>query len=350
MLYRLGFEASLTLGNKKSVDIMVALESGDTVTIDVKGLAGKTGWPVDNVRKREKKHFLIFVCFKGKIQDCTVPPEVYVVPSMKLPPLVYHAPGGTRKVITLSKMRKEGGKFCDAWNLLELESHQSLPDPVPLTSSLPQGCPKISPTHMEPTSTSSDRKSIPGTAKMNFSELDEIRNEFLNRWPLVAIKKMTLPEYVGVRNKDTFCQWVETKTAAFGNIKGGTSIKFGIYERLDPNKKPKVYRNDDKYSWWPKYGNDRNTAFKKIKNAVIETIELSGKGEFHLIDDILLMDLFKWKIAFLYSNYGLIPIYKREWLFKIARHLGLRTTRNTKVSEIQSIMMSNMPALRKYNW
>ena len=126
--------------------------------------------------------------------------------------------------------------------------------------------------------------------------------------------------------------------------KGGASVKFGIYERGDPKKKPKVYRNDDKYSWWPKYGNDRNTAFKNIKNAIIETIELSGKSKFHLIDDVPLMDLFKWKISFLYSNHGLIPIFNREWLLKIAGHFGLPATRNTKVSEIQSIMMSDKPA------
>ena len=39
MLHRLGFDASLTLGNKKAVDIVVVRDSGNVVTIDVKGLA-----------------------------------------------------------------------------------------------------------------------------------------------------------------------------------------------------------------------------------------------------------------------------------------------------------------------
>jgi len=56
MLYRLGFDASLTLGNKKSVDIIVVNESGDVLTIDVKRLAGTTSWPVDNVKKFADNH------------------------------------------------------------------------------------------------------------------------------------------------------------------------------------------------------------------------------------------------------------------------------------------------------
>ncbi|MDH5821547.1 hypothetical protein QFW77_00870 [Luteimonas sp. RD2P54] len=41
--YRLGTDANLTLGNKKSVDIVVIRGAGDSLTIDVKGLAGTTG-------------------------------------------------------------------------------------------------------------------------------------------------------------------------------------------------------------------------------------------------------------------------------------------------------------------
>ena len=119
MLHRLGCDASLTLGNKKSVDIVVVRESGNVVTIDVKGLAGTTSWPVDNVKKVAKDHFLVFVSYLGKIGDYTVSPEVYVVPSKKLAPLVYHSPNGKRHVLQLSRMRKDGKQFRDAWQLVK---------------------------------------------------------------------------------------------------------------------------------------------------------------------------------------------------------------------------------------
>ncbi len=78
MLHRLGCDASLSLGNKKSVDIVLVREAGDVVTIDVKGLAGTTSWPVDNVKKKADGHFLVFVSFLGKIGDHNVSPEVYI--------------------------------------------------------------------------------------------------------------------------------------------------------------------------------------------------------------------------------------------------------------------------------
>ena len=119
MLHRFGCDASLTLGNKKSVDIVVVRQAGDVITIDVKGLAGRTSWPVDNVKKKAPDHYLVFVSFLGKIADHTVLPEVYVVPSKRLAPLVYHSPNGGRQVLQLSRMRKDGTEFQDAWHLLK---------------------------------------------------------------------------------------------------------------------------------------------------------------------------------------------------------------------------------------
>jgi hypothetical protein len=119
MLYRMGHNASLTLGNKKSVDIIVIPEKGEPITIDVKGLAGKTSWPVDNVKKVANHHFLIFVSYLYKITEHSVLPEVYIVPSDKLEPLIYNSPKGNRRVLQLSRLRKDGSQYKDAWQLLK---------------------------------------------------------------------------------------------------------------------------------------------------------------------------------------------------------------------------------------
>ncbi len=179
---------------------------------------------------------------------------------------------------------------------------------------------------------------------MTIDELKELLDKFLNRWTIENVQNLTLQEYVGLGNKDTFCQWVETKTRMLGSIKGLTSIKFGIYERKDPTKKPKNYKNDNQYSWLQGYGDSRKTAFENTKNDIIKIIKLSEIGKFSEIDNILLPDLFKWKVAYLYSNERLIPIYKRDVLFKIANHFGLNTDRHTRISEIQNVMMQNKPA------
>lgn len=179
---------------------------------------------------------------------------------------------------------------------------------------------------------------------MTINELKELLDEFLDRWTIENVNNLTLQEYVGLDNKDTFCQWVETKTRMLGSIKGMTSIKFGIYERKDSTKKPKNYKNDDKYSWLQGYGDSRKNAFENTKQDIVKIIKLSEVGQFEKINNVELPNLFKWKVAFLYSNERLIPIYKRDVLFKIANHFGLQTSRNTTISEIQNIMMLNKPA------
>jgi hypothetical protein len=117
MLHRLGASASLTLGNKKSVDIAVITGLGKSVTIDVKGLAGTTSWPVDNVKSKNPNHFLAFVCFNKRIQDPTAIPEVWIVPVARVERLTYVSPKG-RRVVTRSALRSDGAKFKDAWRQL----------------------------------------------------------------------------------------------------------------------------------------------------------------------------------------------------------------------------------------
>jgi hypothetical protein len=114
MLHRLGADANLTLGNKKSVDIAVIRGKGRSLTIDVKGLAGKTGWPVDNIGAGNTKHFVVFVCFQGKIDDPDVAPLVWVVPSLKVHSIVYQAPGG-RKLVQVATLMATGKKYRNTW-------------------------------------------------------------------------------------------------------------------------------------------------------------------------------------------------------------------------------------------
>ena len=168
----------------------------------------------------------------------------------------------------------------------------------------------------------------------------ELLDSFLSRWPLCVVEKMTLNDYVGINDRNTFCQWIETKTRDLGSIKGWSSIKFGIYKRRDKTRRLKNFANDDQYSWMRHYGDTRGKAFREIRKQLISTIHLADNGKFELIDQLNLPNLFKWKVAFLYSNERLIPIFKKEILFKIANHYGLRTDRNTTISHIQRLLIS----------
>ncbi|WP_412468714.1 hypothetical protein [Pedobacter sp. KLB.chiD] len=179
---------------------------------------------------------------------------------------------------------------------------------------------------------------------MTVTELEDLHDQFLARWPMDKLYGLTVEEYVGLGNKDTFCQWIETKTRMLGSNKGMTSIKFGIYQR-DPNsKKPKNYRCDDTYSWQKGYGDNSIEVFDNVKNDIIRIALLAERGRFHEINDIKLPDLFKWKIAFLYSNERLIPIFRREVLLKIAHHFGMSIPSEKRIHEIHEVMILNKPA------
>jgi len=177
---------------------------------------------------------------------------------------------------------------------------------------------------------------------MDTTEHKALLNSFLNRWTLENVEQMTLQDYVGVNNHDTFCYWLEHKTRKLGSIWGGSSIKFGIYKKANAKESPKQYFEDSGYLWQKKdYGNDRNTVFARIKQNILETINLSINGKFADIDNILLPNTLKWKVAFLYSNERLIPIYDEKVLIKIANSFGIKTK---KISEIQNLMINQKPA------
>lgn len=80
MLYRLGLNAHLTLGNNKRVDIIVETDDDKMVTIDVKSVRRTDSIPVGNVKAKEN-HYVVAVIYKNKFNDVTALPDFYIVPS-----------------------------------------------------------------------------------------------------------------------------------------------------------------------------------------------------------------------------------------------------------------------------
>jgi penicillin-binding protein-related factor A (putative recombinase) len=116
MLYRKGANAVMTVGNKKAVDIVV-YRNGKALTIDVKGLRKKMGFPVGNCTERSASHYLACVCFMGSIEDEHSLPEVYIVPSKDLDELVSVYPNSGRKNIEYGALTKRGAKYKENWKV-----------------------------------------------------------------------------------------------------------------------------------------------------------------------------------------------------------------------------------------
>lgn len=181
---------------------------------------------------------------------------------------------------------------------------------------------------------------------MTTIEKKELYRQFQEAFPIEYLKEMPLEKYTNLKNKDgddSFCYWVETKTRYLGSIKGGYSSKFGIYKYIEGNRpEDKIVQSDDTYAWYRKY--DKATAqeaYTIVRDAVVRIAELASKGEFEEIEKIdVFGDGYKWKIAFLYSDETIIPIYNRDWLNIIAEDLGMDNPKAKSFFEIQQFLMS----------
>ena len=120
-LYRQGFDAYITLGNKKGIDIIINHNDIKQITIDVKGLQGKTLFPLDNVNEDIKKgnHFIVFLSFLNKMSNPLEMPEIYIVPHNKIKSLMYYSQNRKRKEINLSALRNKGIDYLNNWEQLK---------------------------------------------------------------------------------------------------------------------------------------------------------------------------------------------------------------------------------------
>lgn len=81
ILYRLGVDAFISLGNKKSIDIVIKAKNGSSLSVDVKSVQGYSSIVVNNVRESDN-HFIVVVVYKNKFADPTVLPDFYIIPSV----------------------------------------------------------------------------------------------------------------------------------------------------------------------------------------------------------------------------------------------------------------------------
>lgn len=169
----------------------------------------------------------------------------------------------------------------------------------------------------------------------------KLYRDFQEAFPLEKLSELTLEQYTNLNRSDSFCYWLESKTEYLGSIWGGSAYKFGIFRRDSEPGDNSKFLHDENYSWYASLASDRDTAFERIKAAIIKIANAARSGEYELIDDVSEFgDVCKWKIAFLYSNEKLIPYYKRDFLLTIAKAMGNEFPKNTPLSAIQRFLIS----------
>jgi hypothetical protein len=119
-LARLGLDVSLTLGNKKSVDIIINKEDGNYLTIDVKSVQGKMDWILGNRPPTQSLgHYYILITYDDRISDISYMPRAWVIPSMDLGGEIVKVSGNEKTHYISRKYVQENlGRYLEQWRLL----------------------------------------------------------------------------------------------------------------------------------------------------------------------------------------------------------------------------------------
>lgn len=170
--------------------------------------------------------------------------------------------------------------------------------------------------------------------------------QFQETFPIESLKDMTLDEYTNLDKASSFCYWLEFRTYELGSIRGGSAYKFGIFKfNKAPTDNKQMYSHDESYSWYSRLGNTAIEVFALIKNTIIKIVKFAQLGDWSKIENLemekVLGPLIIWKIAFLYSNERLLPIYDKDgWLVPLAEHFGLSAAKKSSRAELYEYLLS----------
>lgn len=166
-------------------------------------------------------------------------------------------------------------------------------------------------------------------------------SEFLDKWPIERLKTMTLEEYTGTGDKETFCYWLEFETEVVGRIGGKPSNKFMIWKKgIGSNNKPNnTFNSDEVYKWYSWLGENAEAAFETVRRLIVE-IASNALNNSSRIDSIRYDKMVKWKIAFMYSNYSLLPIFKTDLIIKLAELHEMPNRTQTNLGEIHDFLLT----------
>jgi hypothetical protein len=161
-----------------------------------------------------------------------------------------------------------------------------------------------------------------------FDELEELRHNFVEKFPIKSILKMTLDEYVqGKRSHDSFCYWMENRLKSLGDIHGGTSEKFGVYY----SKEDGDYRYTEKFA----QGGNIEQAFDHVKESIKDLLHAGKQENLTSINANPISNMLKGKILSTYFPHRYLDIYDWKHLNFFLEKLNLYEKNLGKHEEIK---------------
>jgi hypothetical protein len=149
-------------------------------------------------------------------------------------------------------------------------------------------------------------------------DLRQLRETFVQRFPIEQLGRMTLDEYA-VGKPDSFCYWLEFKTKELGSIRGGSAAKFGVWWSKD----------EDRWRWNSIYTSAED-ALTHIKGGLAALTRAVREGHMNALDKIGAEQLgperysLRCKPLYLYFPNKFLPISNPNHLKHFLSQFGVK--------------------------
>ena len=148
------------------------------------------------------------------------------------------------------------------------------------------------------------------------AEAEDLRAQFVERFPLSAWQEMQLEEYALGQEIDggTLCWWLEFNTRPVASMSGGSSKKHLVFKS----------RSDGTWRFPSAYGSVEE-AWEAIRTGFLEAFQLAEQGRFEDIDDILSLRgaaALRLKALYMYFPDEIVPVCSKTHIDHFIQALG----------------------------
>ena len=157
---------------------------------------------------------------------------------------------------------------------------------------------------------------------------------FIEKFPLITLKDLSIDEYCAGTDENSFCYWLEFKKIGFG-IGGGNASKFGIYTTR--NKGDVVYANS--YGKNKTFLDDKsaNEYYSELLSKIVKALEFAKNDQIELIRELKvpIWNMVLQKILSHYFPEKFLTIGSPDVIIKCAKELGLDAIDLSRENSIQ---------------
>ncbi len=171
------------------------------------------------------------------------------------------------------------------------------------------------------------------TYMLKYDDLEVLRKEFINKFPVNQLPNMLIDDYVVGNREESFCYWLETTLRELGSIRGGSPAdkKFGVYYR----------KSESAYRTISKWDNDLDAAnaFLKIKQALCELLIAGEKDDTEAIIKNPISAMFKNKILTSYFPDKYLNVFSEEHVDYFLSKLGMKYPINIDIEGKRKLLI-----------